>query len=1098
MIAQKWLTTFLVVTVSFIISGCLGGGSDGGFADLIGGNLSDVDELTIISSTPSGNTVTVDVGDQQAFTILAQTPPPGSVSYYFTVNGTNVSNTNAYTLTGANSTALPGDVGVGNHTVTAVATDGTASKSRSWTVKVNGPPVLTNGYSTAPKVAVGSTLNLTVSGTDPNADTITYTWEIGGAASAYLVGTNNTAVLTADSSLLTAGQAGPITITVTGEDDSGATGSTTFQVEINAFNQACNELAQYEMCTYAGSPTLGDGMDPSDPTESSYIKFSPIAVAADDRNDNLIIADWINNLVWYWNRSASAVDFLQFSGASAIPANTIKVIAGTGAPATESGDTSLNVGVNGPRGLYYDSTRNRLFISEWNASRVKVIESNGVTSYILGVGAGNVDGALATAHVCANPAGMSFYNNKLYVACYGSHNIKEWGINVANISTSTVNVIYGATSGTSANFRNDRSAMEFAGAAYGASTEDGLAYAACGANCGLPNPYDVHVDATGLYVTHPAHHYVRYCNYNGAAARTFLGVTVGVNFCRSILGTGATGYGASGNPRTAEFQAPYGITVDSGKILVTGLQNDRIVLINVTGSNLPIGDYGVAINNNNFDVITGSAGGYSEGTPANTRQVNDPYDLIIEPDDTTYPRSYIVADYSNRRLRRFNYSTGSTTSLVGSGRLRDDNIGSTGLANEFYFNTPTGIVYDSQSSERALYIVDSNNDRIVKIDRYGNVTSPLGGSTNAPGSVNGSQSPTSVIFNSDAVIFTGLALFNDFSLAINNAVYSHLQVWNRSGTTKAYLNATSTGNNRVNQLGGNFNLPDNTTAGNYDDDANAMLVSLSNPAGVAISENQLTADREVFIADQYRHCIRRIRENGSMDTVMGVCKDGSQPNNIIPTQAQGGGGTSADSVGSLLTEFLYRPVGLHIHYPTSADATAGGGTPASLNGNGNLIIADYNFNAGNNYGNRVRYWNRSGTSVEFAGVSIPDGTVQTIACNAGSSNTSENIFATGAQCNNPVSFAMNDDYLCFSQAGKHNVRCLYLTGASEGRIFTVAGSLSSLTTGLQGVPYNFSLEGLAATSQKLNGPTGLTFDSNGDLFIVDTSNHIIKKVKMTP
>ncbi len=1090
--ASKYLSLFIALAFLITLPGCLGGGADGGFKDLLGGNLSDVDELTIISSTPSSDTVTVGIGDTTTFAILAQTPPPGSVSYFIAVDGTTVASTNSYNLTGAVVTSLPGDVGIGNHTVTATASDGTATKSRSWTVKVNGPPVLSNGYSTPPKVAIGGVLALAVTGTDPNTDPITYTWTISGVASAYLVGSGNTATLTANSSLLALGLAGPITINVTGEDDSGATGSTSFQVEVNAFNSTCNTLSQFQMCTYVGSPTLGDGMDPADPSVSSQIKVAPIALAVDSRNNNIIMADWINNLVWYWNRSAVAVDFLQFAGVDAIPANTIKVIAGTGAAATESGDTSLNVGLNGPRGLYYHAARNRLFISEYNANRVKVVESNGLTSYILGVGAGNIDGDLATAHVCANPTALSFYNNILYVACYSTHRVKAWGIDVANISTSTVTTIYGATSGTSATFRNDRSAMKFPGN-YAASTEDGVAYAICASNCGVRNPYDIYVDADGLYVTHTTDNYVRFCNMSGAPI-VKLGMTIGNNFCRHILGTGAAAFGAMpANPLTTAFRDPRAIVVDAGKIIVTSLynNNDRVVLINATGANLAAGVYGIAINNGQFDAISSVAAGYTEGSPVQTRSFNDPYDIIVEPDTVNYPKSYLMADYTNRRLRRLNYTTGSTVSLVGSGRLRDDYTASSGFAYEFYMNQPSDILYDSRALEQAFYIMDSSNNRVLKVDRYGNVTTAAGDGSNAPAAVTGAQSPTSILLNTSPILMTGLALFNDFSMVINNRGYGHLQVWNRTGSTKSYLNAATTGSNRVNQLGGNFALANNATPTNYDDDADAMQVSLFNPSGVAVSENQNTAVREVFVADQYRHCIRKINEAGGMTTVLGSCKDGSQPNNTFPGQPQGGGGSATDSTSSLLTEVLYRPSGLKAHYPTATDATNGGGVPASLSGAANLIISDYN-------GNRVRYWNRSGTSVQFASVTIPDGTLQTIACTTGSNNTTENIFSTGAQCSNPVGFAMNDDYLCYSQASKHNVRCIYLTGANKGRVFTVAGSLQATTTGVSGVPYNFTLEGLAATSQKLNSPAGLTFDSTGDLYITDRANSIIKKVKMTP
>lgn len=1087
--ALKFLNAkfFSTILSLLIFAGCSGG--NGGFSNLVGGDLSDVNELTIISTTPSGDNSTVQVGQQQAFTILAQTPPPANVSYYFTLDGSNVSNTNAYTITGTNPL-------IGNHTVTAHATDGTATKSKSWTVKVNGPPSITSNYESPnpkPKVAVGYVLNLAVTGTDPNGDALTYDWKINGATSIYLVGTNNTAVLTANPAILPGGLAQELNINVTATDTSNVSTTYTFQVEINAFDQACNELSQWDMCTYVGIPTLGDGYNPIDPDTSATIKLGPIALAIDSRNNNLIIADWAHNLVWYWNKTSSAVDFLQFEGTDpntpAIPANTIKVIAGTGEGATESGDYSLAVGVNGPRGLHYDAAADRLYISEWNAARVKIVASNGITSYGLGVGGGHTDGTAASTHACSQPAGMSFYNGRLYVACNNSHRVKAW-----DLATNLVYTVYGSTSGTSASFVNDRTAATFAGATYGASTEDGVAYAA-GTNAGYRFPYDVHVDSTGFYVTHNQNHYVKYCNLFGPGSVSILGVNIGMGYCRSILGTGAGSVGTMpGDSRTTAFEAPHGITVDNGKILVTTATNDRIVLINATGSLITAAHYGMPADLavNQVRAISGTAAGYTEGAGAFSRQYNDPWDIIIDPDNS--PRSYLIADLTNRRVRRANYSANLTTSLVGSGRLRDDNIGDTGLANAFYMNRPSGLIYDNQTTVNSLFVMDANNDRILRVDKYGNITTVVGGGGNSPSAVNGSQAPTAVTLDTNVSTYTGMAMFADFSIVFNNAVYSHFQLWNRSGIAKSYLNPVSTGNNRVNQFAGNYSAADNTTATNYDDDATSpMLVSLYNPADVAISEND-DSTKEVFISDENRHCIRRVYEVSpgvfGMNTVIGQCKNGSQRDATYPGQAEGGGGIGIDS--DLPTNHvLYRPVGLITHKPSNTEITDGGGTVIAYNGKANLIIADYN-------GNKIRYWNRSGTSVSFAGMTIPNNSVDTIGCTTGSSNTAENIFSQGAQCSNPVGFAMNTDYMCYSQGTKHNVRCINRTGLNKGRVFTLAGSVQSNTVGVSGIPYNYNKEGLPATQQRMNFPTGLAFDPNGDLFISDQNNNLVKKVKMTP
>ena len=90
--------------------------------------------------------------------------------------------------------------------------------------------------------------------------------------------------------------------------------------------------------------------------------------------------------------------------------------------------------------------------------------------------------------------------------------------------------------------------------------------------------------------------------------------------------------------------------------------------------------------------------------------------------------------------------------------------------------------------------------------------------------------------------------------------------------------------------------------------------------------------------------------------------------------------------------------------------------------------------------------------------------------------------ALKARLNNPMGLAMDrHGNLYFSDTSNHRVRRI---DARTGEVDTFAG------TGKPG----FDNDGGNAEMAALNGPTGLTFDSLGNLYIADTGNHRIRMV----
>lgn len=967
-----------------------------------GGGNANVDSVTIEDFDPQGDPIIIEIGNTQLFEVDVAAPFGGTLVYSWYLDGVNQSNT-----TDTHSLLAHGG-NIGNHTLRMFATDGETSAQKIWNVKVNAPPDVTGVTTGMPKVSVGSSVLITAAGTDANSDSLSYTWLLNGAASGLLIGSGNSATLTGDAAYV-----GSVTITVV-VDDGTATDSYSWTAEVNHFPQACNELALGEICTYGGNPSLGDNENPS--TNPTAIRIRPIAQIQDSLG-NYFIADYDNAVVWYWNRTASSVS----RAGVTIPANTFKVVAGTGEYSTGADGMAVVTAINRPRGLWYDDVGEILYISDYSGSRVRYVDSSGMMYTGMGANTSNVDGAPASTHQCTNPTTLYMYGGSLYVACYGSHRVKRW-----DIATDLAYTVYGNGA-----------------ASIGA---DGSAPTAAGAQ----NPYDIVVNADGIYVAHMAHHRIRLVNLTGVGKLFWSGTpsatTVAANTVRTIIGTGATGAATSGNSLAITIGSPSGIAV-IGDLIYFNIRdgnNDRFYLANNSGSDVLIG--GITVTQKTTGRITNTAAGYNGSDIAiNNAQVNEPYTLTVDPTDSNY---LIFSDYNNYRLRRLNLNDSSVEVVVGSGYGRSGFNGDNQKPTLGYiFNRPNGLVYENSTD--TLFFVDQDNSRIRSIDRYGRIVTSLGRGQGNP--VLDNDYPT------NALMFTaltgtsnqlnGIGLFPDGSLLQLNSRVHNLRVWNRKTSPDSYASIFIP-EDLVSSIAGNYAV----AAGNGP--AGPALSSLMNfPSDVLAYDNSGTM--EIFVVDQSNHCIKKVDTAGNTSFALGNCGDAS------PT----------DSTHDVLAAALEmnRPHGI------------------AIDEYGNLIISD-------TYNNKIRYWNRTGSSVTFGSQTIDAGHVVTIACFSGTGgSTSENILATSSRCDNPMGLDYFNGRLCFANFGRHNVRCI---NRSDGRVNTVAGR--PVAVNLSGGPAGMEQEGVGATTVPLNNPVDVSFDDQGDLYISDRNNHVIRKVKLSP
>jgi len=218
----------------------------------------------------------------------------------------------------------------------------------------------------------------------------------------------------------------------------------------------------------------------------------------------------------------------------------------------------------------------------------------------------------------------------------------------------------------------------------GLATEAQLAY-----------PSGVEVDIKGnIYIADTNNHRIRKIDTNGIIT--------------TIAGNGTSGYGGDGGLATeAQLAYPGDVTVDvRGDIYIADTNNNVIRKIDSNG------------------IITTVAGngiyGYSgEGILATDAKLAYPYGVELDTKGNIY-----IADTGNNRIRKVN-SNNIITTIAGHGGIIDQNSDGD-VAIEAYLYYPHEIAVDSSGN---LYIADTNNNTIRKVDTSGIITIVVGNGT---------------------------------------------------------------------------------------------------------------------------------------------------------------------------------------------------------------------------------------------------------------------------------------------------------------------------------------------------------------------------------
>ena len=175
----------------------------------------------------------------------------------------------------------------------------------------------------------------------------------------------------------------------------------------------------------------------------------------------------------------------------------------------------------------------------------------------------------------------------------------------------------------------------------------------------------------------------------------------------TLAGTGVGGFTGDGGPATsAGLAIPHGLTLDgSGHVIIADTGNHRIRR--------------VAVDSGIITTLAGNGvpGFGGDGGYATSASLHTPVEVAV--DDSG---SVLIADHRNHRIRHVAATTGTITTLAGSGVGGFDGDG--GPATSASLNFPAGLVVDGSGN---LLIADHANHRVRRVAVATGVITTLAG-----------------------------------------------------------------------------------------------------------------------------------------------------------------------------------------------------------------------------------------------------------------------------------------------------------------------------------------------------------------------------------
>lgn len=606
-------------------------------------------------------------------------------------------------------------------------------------------------------------------------------------------------------------------------------------------------------------------------------------------------------------------------------------VAGNGTPGySGDGGSATSASLNGPGGIAFDGAGNFYIADSANNRIRKVSVDTGVITTVAGNGtaAYSGDGGLAISASLYHPAGIAVDSaGNLYIADTSNDRVRKVSINTGNITT-------------------------VAGTNTGILGDGGLATSA-----GLREPNSIAFDSAGnLYILANGDNRIRK-------------VTAATGIITTIAGNGLSGYLGDGGPATsASFSYTNGIALDSaGNVYIADYYNHAIrkvtattgIITTVAGKCSPIDGPGY----------------FGDDGLATSAYLNSPTGITVDSVGNLY-----IADYFNHAIRKVTAATGIISTMVGPGFSGDG-----GLVASARLSSPNYVAFDGVGN---LYISDSGNNRIRKVDINTGIITTVAGNGTAGYSGDGGPATSASLYTPSGITIDsyGNIYFADCS---NNRI--------RKVNVDTGFITTVAGNGSRLYAGG--------LSG---DGGPATSARLSSPRGVTID-----SAGNLFVADCYNDRIRKVSAatgiittvtgNGNNSTQSGFSGDGSPATSAT---VAGPMDIALDSAGNLYIADTDNARIRKITAATGIITTVAGIGIAGYTGDGGLATS-------------ARLHSPSGITIDIDGnlyisdanirkVDATTGIISTIAGNVDAGYSGDGGLATSAKLLHPIGMAIDN------------------------------------------------------------------------------------------